>query len=300
MIYDISHVTTYTYETPVGAARGVMRLLPREGCAGQRVLTSVLHLSPPPERMSERRDFFGNRVVEAQIGAPHVKLRIALEARVEIERRPAPAGALTPSWEDAGAAALAERSLAPLSPAHWLFPSRLAPLDEAVTAYARESFPSGRPALEAAGEFMRRIHADFVYDPDATHVGMPLARAFRRRSGVCQDFAHVMIAGLRGVGLPAAYVSGYIRTIPVGGQARLEGADASHAWVAVWCGPAFGWLHLDPTNAAILGDDHIIVAIGRDYADVSPIDGVIHGSGKQALDVRVDVIPTPMPAERLI
>ena len=145
------------------------------------------------------------------------------------------------------------------------------------------------PVLEGAADFMRRIQADFVYDTKATQVATPLDQAFTRKSGVCQDFAHIMIAGLRGLGLPAAYVSGYLRTIPAPGQTRLEGADSTHAWVSLWCGPEFGWLDLDPTNAMMVEDDHIVIAIGRDYADVSPVDGVLLGAGKQKLDVSVDV-----------
>ncbi len=160
---------------------------------------------------------------------------------------------------------------------------------EPIAAYARESFPAGRPVLEAALELMRRVHADFAYDPKATQIATPLAEVFARRGGVCQDFAHIMIAALRGLGLPANYVSGYLRTLPAPGQKRLEGADASHAWISLWCGPAFGWLQLDPTNDVFVCDDHIVLAIGRDYADVSPIDGIILVSGPQKLSVSVDV-----------
>jgi transglutaminase-like putative cysteine protease len=293
VIYDVTHTTTYLYGTPVAATRGVMRLLPRDDDLGQKVIRCGLEISPHPHFSSQRRDFFGNRLVEAQICAPHVSLRIALSARVEIDRCPTPAPALTPAWEEAGRLALASASLSPLSPAHSLFPSRLAPIDDAITAYARESFPPGRPVLEGAEELMRRIHSDFAYDEKATLVSTPLTQFFAKRRGVCQDFAHTMIAGLRGIGLSASYVSGYIRTTSAANQPRLEGADASHAWVAVWCGPAFGWAHLDPTNATTIGNDHVVVAIGRDYADVSPIDGVIHGAGKQDLEVSVEVRPIP-------
>ena len=160
-----------------------------------------------------------------------------------------------------------------------------------VIAYARKSFAPLRPVLEAASELMARIRNDFDYDPDATEVSTPLAEAFRERHGVGQDFAHIMIAGLRGLGLPAAYVSGYIRTIPPPGQKRLEGSDASHAWVMLWCGPETGWIGLDPTNDLIVADDHIVTAYGRDYADVSPLDGVLVGPGSQKVGVAVDVIP---------
>ncbi|MGA8170325.1 MAG: transglutaminase family protein, partial [Methylocystis sp.] len=205
-------------------------------------------------------------------------------------RRPAPpAAALTPAWESIRASAAASRTLEAQSPAHFLFAGRLTPLLAPITAHARASFPRGRPILEATQDFMRRMHVDFAYDPKATDIATPLADVFARRGGVCQDFAHIMIAGLRGLGLPAAYVSGYLRTLPAPGQKRLEGADASHAWASIWCGPAFGWLQLDPTNDIVVSDDHIVLAIGRDYADVSPIDGVILGSGPQKLAVSVDV-----------
>ena len=291
MIYDITHISTYVHAAPVASTRGVIRLLPRDDDEGQKVISSAVETTPTPQLAQERRDFFGNRVIEAQVNAPHAKLRIVLLARVEVHRAHAPAAALTPDWKEARRLALATPSLAASSPVHALFPSRLAPLDEAVTRYASESFPCGATILEGAQDLMRRIHAEFVYDARATRIGTPIAQVFAKRRGVCQDFAHLMIAGLRGLGLPAAYVSGYIRTLPVGGRPSLEGADASHAWVSVWCGPAFGWIGLDPTNRAMVGNDHVVVAIGRDYSDVSPIDGVVHGSGEQELEVRVAVIP---------
>lgn len=291
MIYDISHVTTYSYETAVASTRCAIRLTPRDG-KGQRVLRARVDAAPSPETTRESVDFFGNRVVEATIREAHERLRISVSARVEVAREEPPAAGLTPVWETIPRAAMATRSLNRESPAHWLFPSRQAPIYAPATDYARESFPAGRPVLEGAQALMRRIKADFVYDPEATHVATPLEEAFEARGGVCQDFAHIMIAGLRGLALPAAYVSGYIRTQAPPGQGRLEGADASHAWVAVWCGEPFGWIHLDPTNAMYADDNHIIVAIGRDYADVSPIDGVIVGAGRQALAVSVDIKPT--------
>jgi transglutaminase-like putative cysteine protease len=288
VIYDVSHVTTYRYQTSVASARFTIRLMPRED-ADQKIISAEIAVEPTPAWQREIVDFFGNRAIEARIRSPHRKLRIALRARIDVTRAQAPAPGLTPAWELTRHAAASAQSIEPMSPVHFLFPSRLAPLHEPVTAYARESFSPGRPILEGAAELMRRIHRDFDYDPDATEISTPLAQAFERRGGVCQDFAHIMIAGLRGLGLPAAYVSGYLRTIPPEGKPRLEGADASHAWVLAWCGPEFGWLHLDPTNALIVGNDHIVIAIGRDYADISPIAGVILGSGKQDLDVSVDV-----------
>jgi transglutaminase-like putative cysteine protease len=145
---------------------------------------------------------------------------------------------------------------------------------------------------------MRRIKADFIYEIGATNVTTPPSTAFKQRRGVCQDFAHIMISGLRGIGLPAAYVSGYLRTVPKEGKAKLEGADAMHAWIMVWCGKAVGWCGFDPTNAILIGDDHVTLAVGRDYSDIAPIAGVVFGSGDQQIKVAVDVIPVKEPAAR--
>ncbi|MGX1787844.1 transglutaminase family protein [Bosea sp. NPDC055332] len=290
MIYAIRHLTAYAYSRPVPFARCILRVLPRDG-VGQRVLTSALAVTP---RGAERRDgicFFGNRTTALTIAKPHRELRIEMTSRVEVVRAAAPFPAITRNWEQVAELALAAQSLSADSPAQYLYPSRLAPTVAEITDYARRSFPAKRPVFEAACELMGRIRKEFRYDPEATEVATPIREAFAARHGVCQDFAHIMIAGLRGLGLPAAYVSGYLRTIPPPGQARLEGADATHAWVMLWCGPETGWIGLDPTNDLIVADDHIITARGRDYADVSPLDGVLVGPGSQKLDVKVDVIP---------
>ena len=160
----------------------------------------------------------------------------------------------------------------------------------AVSAYAATSFAAGIGILAGAVDLMHRIRAEFKYDRKATVISTPLDEVFAKRHGVCQDFAHVMIAGLRGLGLPAAYVSGYLRTIPPPGKPRLQGADATHAWVSLWCGADLGWIGLDPTNDLVVENDHIILGIGRDFSDVSPIDGIIVGSPKQKLGVAVDVL----------
>jgi transglutaminase-like putative cysteine protease len=290
MIYEVRHVTTYRYEAPVASSRCALRLLPRSD-AGQTVLDCGLDIVPVPVVRTELTDFFGNRTVHAQIETSHSELRVAALARIEVDRPEPPAPALTPAWEDIRRLSGMAQSLSPASPVHGLYPSRLVPLHAPATDYARRSFSPDRPILEAASDLMTRIKMDFRYDPTATAVSTPLAEAFEKKGGVCQDFAHIMIAGLRGLGLPALYVSGYIRTIPPPGKPRLEGADASHAWVSVWCGAEFGWLDLDPTNALLIGNDHLVVALGRDYADVSPVDGTLFGSGKQKLTVTVDVLP---------
>ena len=290
MIYDIRHVTTYRYDAPVASARCTVRLLPRAQ-NGQRVIDSGLEIAPMPTERLESLDYFMNRIAVLRIVSAHRELRVAAMARVEVSRPQSPAPGLTPAWEQVRRDALAVPSLEGLSPVNGLYPSRLTPLYPPATRYAEKSFTPGRPVLEAAADLMKRIKADFKYDPAATAVSTPLAEAFQKRGGVCQDFAHIMITALRGLGLSALYVSGYIRTIPPPGKPRLEGADASHAWVSLWCGHEFGWRDLDPTNAIMVGDDHIVVAIGRDYADVSPVDGIIFASGSQSLSVSVDVIP---------
>jgi transglutaminase-like putative cysteine protease len=290
MIYDLTHLTRYRYGAPVVVNDCVLRLRPRDE-PGQHVSDFRIEAQPAARDWSVREDSFGNSVARLRIETSHKEMSIRSVSRVEVERAAPPIAALTPAWEHIAAEAAGSESLAPDSPAFALYPSRLVSLFPAAGIYARESFAAGRPIYEAAIELNKRINADFAYDSKATEVTTLPADAFAARRGVCQDFAHVMIAGLRSLSLPALYVSGYIRTIPPPGKPRLAGADASHAWVAVWCGPSFGWLGLDPTNACPEGDDHIVVARGRDYADVPPVDGVILSYGGHTLDVAVDVIP---------
>ena len=290
MNYDIRHVTTYAYEGQVSSAAFALRLLPRNH-VGQQVLDTRITITPRPAEQTQGQDFFGNSLIFVRIDAAHSDLKVEAVSRVVVERNAGLAPALTPAWETIRASAAAAGSLARDCPAHFLFPSRLVSLHAPAFAYAATSFTPGRPVLESAIELMGRIKRDFAYDQDATAVSTTVPEAFERRRGVCQDFAHVMIAGLRGLGLPASYVSGYIRTNPPAGEPRLEGADASHAWVGVWCGPEFGWLGLDPTNDMCVGDDHVVLAIGRDYADVSPTTGVFVGSGAHEQSVSVDVRP---------
>jgi transglutaminase-like putative cysteine protease len=288
VIYDVSHITVYSYEASVASTRCALRLIPREA-SGQKLLRGTINILPEPDIISERTDFFGNQITDVLVRKPHSKLCIELAALVEVSRLEPPYLSQTLPWESAARAALAVSSLSNAAPVHWLYPSRYVRLHQEITDYARISFSPGRPILEAADEFMRRIQKDFTYDPKSTDIATPLLQSFQSRRGVCQDFSHIMLAGLRGLGLPAAYVSGYIRTIPAPGQAYLEGADASHAWVSLWCGDANGWVQLDPTNGIIVRDEHIMVALGRDYADVSPIDGIIVSAGKQELDVSVTI-----------
>ena len=290
MIYDIRHVTSYAYEFPVSSATLSLRVTPRSDI-GQRCLDHALIIDPPPKALRVERDFFGNEVTMATIETGLMSLRIEARASVDISRPiVAPAGA-SPDWKQVAQAALDQIGLGADAPAHFMFASPRIALSAEVTAYAAQSFPAGRKIADGARDFARRIRADFAYSPQVTDVSTPLDEAFAQRRGVCQDFAHIMIAGLRGLGLPAAYVSGYIRTIPPPGKPRLEGADATHAWVSIWCGAGIGWLGIDPTNAIDAGNDHIVLAVGRDFSDVSPIYGVFVGSGAQELEVGVDVVP---------
>ena len=288
MIYKVTHVTRYTYGATVEFTTGVLRLAPRSG-DGQEVERFGIVTDPASEPLTERLDPFGNRILSLRIEKPHRQLSITASSRVRVNRTPAPTR--SPSWESITVEAIAIRSLDADCPAIALYPSRRVALFDEATAYAKESFVPDRPILEATMDLTRRIRADFVYDPEATEVSTPAAEAFNRRRGVCQDFAHIMIAAVRGIALPALYVSGYIRTIPPPGRERLAGADATHAWVSVWCGAALGWRDFDPTNAGLIQNDHIVVARGRDYSDVSPIESMILSSGRHRLEVEVDVVP---------
>jgi transglutaminase-like putative cysteine protease len=290
VIYDIDHLTAYSYEAPVMSASLALRLTPRTTLT-QRPLSHEVHILPEPDHATSHRDFYGNVVDLVTIDTSHTELMIRSIARVEVTPRPALAGPDI-AWERIGEAALAERDLSAAGPSQFLFPSPRIALSREVTRYARQSFTPGRGIVGACTDLMTRIRKDFAYQPDATEISTSIAEAFAQRAGVCQDFAQIMIGGLRGLGLPAAYVSGYLRTIPPPGKPRLQGADATHAWVSVWTGPENGWIGFDPTNAIQAGTDHITLAIGRDFSDVSPVYGVFVGAGENELKVEVDVIPT--------
>jgi transglutaminase-like putative cysteine protease len=292
VIYAVRHLTTYRYDSEVAYARCTLRLTPGTDAA-QTLLQSSIAVTPEPARKTIKSDAFGAQVVSIIVEAPHEVLIIESRCLVDLHAGAAPDPAATSAWETVRQAALKTRKLDAASPAHFLYPTRLTPLAPAITDYARASFRPDKPVLQAAVELMGRLKAEFAYDPDATDVRTPPAEAFEKRRGVCQDFAHVMICGLRGLGLPARYVSGYIRTIPAPGQPRMEGADATHAWISLWCGEALGWVGLDPTNNMLSGNDHVMLAFGRDYHDVAPIDGVLLGAGRQTLEVEVDVVELP-------
>jgi transglutaminase-like putative cysteine protease len=290
LIYDVRQSTIYHYASPVVYAKHALRLTPIDR-EGQRVHAAALDVAPAPVERREGHDFFGNRMTWIALDQPHESLTVRVAGRVAVERKDGLDPATTPAWEIVRDWAFACSDLGPQAPAHYLFPSRQVALDPDIRAYAGASFFPGTSILSGAIDLMKRIKKDFAYQPGATTTDTTPSMAFQLRRGVCQDFAHVMIAGLRGHGLPAAYVSGYVRTVQSADEVKLEGADAMHAWVAVWCGEDAGWHGLDPTNAIRAGEDHVVLAIGRDYADVAPIDGVIFAAGGQKLEVSVSVIP---------
>lgn len=298
MIYDIRQVTTCAYASPVAHAHHVLRLTPVNR-PGQRVHLSALRIEPPPVKAREGADFFGNRLTSITINEPHSTLAVKVSARIAVEPAATPDAATSPPWETVRDEVFAATDIGPQSPVHFLFASRMVSLDPEIRDYARQSFTPGRPILEAALELNHRIKTDMIYEIGATTVTTTAPMSFALRRGVCQDFAHIMISGLRGLGLPAAYVSGYLRTTRSAEQTQLQGADAMHAWVMVWCGAAIGWIGFDPTNDMVASDDHVVLAVGRDYSDVAPMDGVIVAAGGQRITVSVSVTPVQSTASLL-
>jgi len=280
--YEVVHTTEYDYRDPVAVSHHLAHLNPRVLPHQQRLLHD-LRIEPAPAVMTTHTDYFGNAVTFFAMQGEHTRLTVRARSRVALQTTSLPSPSDTPPWE-----AVADRTALPLEALEFLFDGLLIPPSAELTAYARAAFPPGRPLLEAVLELTRRIHEEFTFDPKATTVKTPLADVFESRRGVCQDFARLEIACLRSLGLPARYVSGYLETVPPPGRSRLLGADASHAWLAVYC-PAVGWIHVDPTNNLIPSGTHVTVAWGRDYTDVSPIHGVILGGGNHTLRVNVDV-----------
>jgi transglutaminase-like putative cysteine protease len=286
---EVWHRTSTRYSARVEVAYHCAHLTPRSD-QRQQVDAFRLTIDPPPSQCTASRDAFGNVRTEFALFVPHEALEVSVRSRVVVTPRPALAESASAPWEDV-AAAMRYGAMATFQPAtQFVYASPHVPLLPALTAYARASFQPGRRYLDGAIELMQRIHRDFAYEAGVTEVDTPLETVFHERRGVCQDFAHLMLAMLRGLGLPARYVSGYLLTRQPPGEPRLVGADASHAWIAVAC-PALGWVDLDPTNAVLPDTGHVTLAIGRDYGDVVPLRGVIQGGARHTLDVAVDVLP---------
>ncbi|MCD2323255.1 transglutaminase family protein [Sphingomonas sp. IC-56] len=290
MLYKIRHVTRFEYAQPVAFARNNLRLKPILW-SGQQVEDYQLLIDPQGRTHSARAEAGLANVVRLILDAPATSLTIESRARVRVERPIPFAQPSDPTVAEIAAWARASRDASPAGPAAYLFPSPLIALDSDIAQWCALDLSPRRGILEAAMALALRIQREFAFDPHATLVDTSPREAFAKRGGVCQDFAQIMIAGLRAAGLPAAYCSGYLRTLPAPGQPRLVGADATHAWVLVWAGPQLGWIGVDPTNGIWMAEDHVVVAIGRDYADIAPIDGIVLGSGAQKMDVSVDVEP---------
>jgi len=295
MLCDVRHRTTYRYSQAVSISHHVLHLLPRSSDR-QAVHGSELAVIPAPAVRSDARDYFGNPVTYLTLQDQHEEFAIEARSRVDVSAPRDQPPQRTMPWD--GVFAHLEKSATrdALDILQFAFDSPFTQATADVASYARESFTPGRPVLEAALELTGRIHRDFRYESGATDVATPVDEVFRSRHGVCQDFAHLGLACLRALALPARYVSGYLLTRPPPGQPKLVGADASHAWLSVWC-PDAGWVDLDPTNDTLVRDEHVTLAWGRDYGDISPISGVIFGGGEHTVDVAVDVTPIVSGAE---
>ena len=285
----VVHETTYRYSPRVDVAYHLACLMPQSGHA-QQVADAEIIIEPKPAQSSTSTDAFGNLRTWFALFTPHDVLRVRAESRVVVTPG---FDQLDPEesarWEKV-ADALRYRVRAPFWPAaDFLYASPFVPILDDLRAYAQASFPAGQRLVAGAIDLMHRIHGEFAYRPTSTAIGTPLAEVFAQRQGVCQDFAHVMLGCLRAFGLPAAYVSGYLLTRPPPGQPRLLGADASHAWVSVWC-PQLGWVDLDPTNDVVVGGAHVTLAVGRDFGDVTPLRGVIRGGAEHTMRVAVSVL----------
>lgn len=273
MKYIIDHTTVYNYLEPVSLCHNVLRLAPRN--TGGQVCKSVsVKIQPEPDTMKEYEDFFGNKVIYFSIEKEHGQLEVNVHS--EIEKRGVGGEGSGQDGQEAGEIS------------QFIFETPMTAVSSDISDYARVSFQPGRSVLEATTDLMRRIYNDFDFTPGFTTISTPLAVVMRERKGVCQDFAHLGIACVRSMGLPARYVSGYIETISPPGVEKLIGVDASHAWFSVYI-PSLGWVDFDPTNNVLPGDQHITIGWGRDYADIAPMKGIIISSGSHGLAVSVDV-----------
>lgn len=291
--FHIRHDTTYRYDQPVGESRQLLRLTPRT-LSWQRCVAHTIDIRPEPGRIESFIDSFGNPVQALHIEIEHDELRIRADSWVELQSRHLPDLADSPSWESVRDLLDYQvgRRLTPetFEAAAFLFESTDIRLKRDFADYAAQDFTPDTPLLVGVDRLMHRVFREFTFDPEATDVSSPVTEVFANRRGVCQDFAHFMISALRSIGLAARYVSGYLLTNPPPGQARMIGADASHAWVSVFC-PSSGWIDFDPTNAIQPNQEHITLGWGRDFSDVSPVRGVILGGGGHEPEISVTVVP---------
>lgn len=292
--YHVEHATRYDYAEPVAQSWQLARLRPR-ALPWQRLLSHALRVDPPADECRDVTDAFGNGVTHFALHGAHRWLRVHMECTVDVSARPAPPAVADAPWEAVRDAAPITHnagggSAVDLVAARAREPTPLVPLSDAAYDFAAPFFAPGRDWLTGVTDLMHAIHAGFVFDPEATTVSTSVDEILRERRGVCQDFAHLMLACLRSHRLPARYVSGYLLTDPPPGQPRLAGVDASHAWVAAYS-PWHGWVEFDPTNDQFADPRYITLAWGGDFADAAPLRGVILGGGAQTLEVAVNVLP---------
>ncbi|CAG1017547.1 hypothetical protein BURC_02205 [Burkholderiaceae bacterium] len=288
--YQVEHETRYAYAAPVSQSWQLARLTPRN-LPWQTLLSHALQVDPPPNERHDAADSFGNLVTHFAVHGAHQLLRVRMHCSVEVAMRPAPKPLPGgEAWEAVRDRLRRDPLLDDLVPARMSEPTALVPLSAAAHAYAAVSLVPGRDWFGAVSDLMHRVHADFEFEPGATTVSTSVDEVLHQRRGVCQDFAHLMLACLRAHGLAGRYVSGYLLTQPPPGEPRLLGVDASHAWVAAYS-PHHGWVEFDPTNDQLADQRYITLAWGADFADVVPLRGVILGGGAQEMAVSVSVVP---------
>jgi transglutaminase-like putative cysteine protease len=293
MKLEVRHTTRYHYSAPVSRSQHLVHLTPRGGTevgVRQRLDHHALTITPTPANRHDTTDSFGNAIVMLDIESAHTEFVLEAVTGVETQRRPTPDLTATTPWDRL--INQLDRPPFDLDLAQFRCASALTLASPEMADYARVSFSSGRPVLDGGMDLVLRIFREFKFDPTATDVATPTEQAFRLRRGVCQDFSHVALSCLRAMQLPCRYVSGYLLTRPPPGQKKLQGADASHAWISLWA-PETGWVDFDPTNGLIVQDEHVTVAYGRDYSDVSPVSGVLIGGGAHTVAVSVDVGEVP-------
>jgi transglutaminase-like putative cysteine protease len=285
MRYRVRHVSRYEYGSPVELAAHILHLRPRP-LPWQQIVSGEIVAEPSGSRRRDAEDHFGNVVTWLFLDRPHADFIITAESVVEVSYPLPPK--VTPAWES-----IVEAAHGPDAgpAAEFRFDSPMAPSVAETRDFAAISFVKDRPVLDALCDLNRRIYKEFRFRSGVTTISTPVSQVMKRREGVCQDFSHLMVSALRGLGLPARYNSGYIRTKPPPGQKRRQGSDQSHAWVGAWMGPELGWVDLDPTNGIVVHEEHVLLGWGRDYGDVSPVQGVILGGGANHLTVSVDLEP---------
>ncbi len=288
--YRVTHRTEYVYGDSVAICQNQLRMLPRT-LEHVRCLNVATEIQPRPDFVDEYADFFGNRILSFAIESLHRKLSVTVTSTVEVATAKWMHEQQSPAWESIVEAIRSHSDPNWARVGEFVRDSPQVKYSREYAEYAKSSFAPNRGVIAATLDLTQKIHREFRYDTTATQVDTPTAVAFQKRAGVCQDFAHIQISCLRSIGLPARYVSGYLRTLPPPGKPRLVGTDESHAWLSLYAGPDVGWVDFDPTNACIPRTEHIPICVGRDYDDVSPMRGVVLGGGQTQLSVSVDVNP---------